>query len=86
MKKAIYFFQLLLAGTLVAAEPVRLDTGTGILYGTLEAPAAKPPFPAALLIAGSGDEDRDGNSAQLKGKNNCLRLIRGEREATRVVQ
>ena len=75
MNNAIYFFPLLLAGTVVAAEPVRLDTGTGILYGTLEVPNSKGPFPAALLIAGSGDEDRDGNSAQLKGKNNCLRLI-----------
>ena len=63
------------AGLALAAEPVRLDTGTGILYGTLELPAAKPPFPVVLLIAGSGPTDRDGNSLAFKGKNDSLKMV-----------
>jgi len=54
---------------------VSCDTGTGVLYGTLELPAAKPPFPIALLIAGSGPTDRDGNSPMLPGKNDALKMI-----------
>src|ERR1022692_4662044 len=65
MKKAICIFPLLLAGAVLAAEPVRLDTGTGILFGTLETPGAKPPYPVVLIIAGSGPTDRDGNSPLL---------------------
>ena len=75
MKKATYFFQLLLAGAVLAAEPVRLDTGTGILHGTMEVPASKPPYPVVLIIAGSGPTDRDGNSSMLQGKNNSLKML-----------
>ena len=75
MKKATYFFQLLLAGAVLAAEPVRLDTGTGILYGTMEVPPSKPPYPVVLIIAGSGPTDRDGNSSMLQGKNNSLKML-----------
>jgi fermentation-respiration switch protein FrsA (DUF1100 family) len=75
MKKAICIFPLLLAGAVLAAEPVRLDTGTGTLYGTLETPAAKPPYPVVLIIAGSGPTDRDGNSPLLKGKNDSLKML-----------
>jgi hypothetical protein len=59
----------------LAAEPVRLDTGTGTLYGTLETPAAKPPYPVVLIIAGSGPTDRDGNSPLLPGKNDSLKML-----------
>jgi hypothetical protein len=51
-----------------------LSTPTGALAGTL----STPPMPtdhAALLISGSGPTDRDGNSAVLPGKNDCLKLI-----------
>ena len=75
MKNAMLFFQLLLAGAVLAAEPVRLDTGTGILYGTMEVPASKPPYPVVLIIAGSGPTDRDGNSSMLQGKNNSLKML-----------
>ncbi|MGA2594645.1 MAG: alpha/beta hydrolase [Bryobacteraceae bacterium] len=75
MKKAICLFQLLFAGAVLAGEPVHLDTGTGILYGTLETPAAKPPYPVVLIIAGSGPTDRDGNSRMLKGKNDSLKML-----------
>lgn len=56
-------------------EPVRLETSTGTLHGTLLLPAGGGPVPVALLIAGSGPTDRDGNSAALPGKNNSLKLL-----------
>ena len=69
------FFQLLLAMPVLAAQPVSLDTGTGVLYGTIELPASKLPFPVALIIAGSGPTDRDGNSPLLQGKNDSLKML-----------
>ena len=75
MKKAFCLFPLLFTGAVRAAEPIRLDTGTGILYGTLEMPAAKPPYPVVLIIAGSGPTDRDGNSSMLPGKNDSLKML-----------
>lgn len=57
-------------------SPVTLDTKTGALHGTLVMPAgATSPVPVALLIAGSGPTDRDGNSPLLPGKNNSLKLL-----------
>ena len=56
--------------------PVTLATKSGTLHGTLLIPAgAKGPMPVALLIAGSGPTDRDGNSSLLPGKNNSLKLL-----------
>jgi uncharacterized protein len=50
-----------------------LDTGTGVLAGTLELPAGCPPFPVVLIHAGSGQTDRDGNSPGLR--NDSLKLL-----------
>ena len=56
--------------------PVTLATKTGSLQGTLLIPAAtKSPMPVALIIAGSGPTDRDGNSPLLPGKNNSLKML-----------
>ena len=56
--------------------PVTLETKSGALHGTLLLPAnASGPVPVALLIAGSGPTDRDGNSPLLPGKNNSLKLV-----------
>ena len=60
MNLSRYTFVLALACVLTAGEAVKLDTGTGVLYGTVEIPAAKPPYPVVLIIAGSGPTDRDG--------------------------
>jgi len=55
---------------------VTLTTKTGVLHGTLLIPAgAKSPMPVALIIAGSGPTDRDGNSPLLPGKNNSLKML-----------
>jgi pimeloyl-ACP methyl ester carboxylesterase len=45
------------------------------LHGTLELPKTAGAIPVALIIAGSGPTDRDGNSTLLPGKNDHLRLL-----------
>ena len=56
-------------------EPATLTTTTGVIHGTLDLPTGGGPFPVALIIAGSGPTDRDGNSAMLAGKNNSLKML-----------
>ena len=74
-----------LAGLLVALLPgaveaqqkeesVQLQTASGILYGTLLLPE-KTPAPVALIIAGSGPTDRNGNSTLIPGQNNSLKYL-----------
>ncbi len=53
-----------------------VQTPTGELYGTLTVPILKGTFPVALIIAGSGPTDRDGNNPQMK--NNSLLLLAHE--------
>ena len=43
-------------------EDVELVTPTGTLHGTRRLPAGRGPFASALIIAGSGPTDRNGNS------------------------
>jgi hypothetical protein len=54
--------------------PDSLVTGSATLHGTLLVPADRG-APVALLIAGSGPTDRDGNTPLLPGKNNSLRYL-----------
>lgn len=56
-------------------EAVQLETSTGTIHGTLVLPNGPGPHPAAVIIAGSGPTDRDGNSAILGGANNSLKLL-----------
>lgn len=44
---------------------IELETPWGKLCGTLLVPAGPGPWPAALLVAGSGPTDRDGNNPLL---------------------
>lgn len=53
----------------VLADPIELKTGAGTLYGTLELPKNKGPWPMALFLSGSGPTNRDG------GESDCLRLL-----------
>ena len=53
-----------------------LQTSTGELSGTLTVPILKGTFPVALIIAGSGPTDRNGNNLQMK--NNSLLLLAHE--------
>jgi pimeloyl-ACP methyl ester carboxylesterase len=75
MRLSIFFLVLLFVRALPAGESVTIDIGAGPLYGTLELPALKPPFPVALIISGSGPTDRDGNSRVLSRKNNSLKML-----------
>ena len=53
-----------------------LQTAQGDLSGTLTVPIVKGTFPVALIIAGSGPTDRNGNNAQMK--NNSLQMLAHE--------
>lgn len=50
------------AAPAVFQRPVSLDTGQGILHGSLLLPRGDTPPPVVLIIAGSGPTDRDGNN------------------------
>ena len=75
MKQLVFLFLLSLGSTFASSEEVRLETMTGTLYGTLELPNVDEPYPIVFIHPGSGPTDRDGNSAQLPGKNDSLKLL-----------
>lgn len=54
--------------------PISLDTDQGTLYGSLLVPQSDRPVPVALLIAGSGPTDRDGNNPG-GGHNDALKKL-----------
>ena len=57
-------------------EPVSFRVGGLTVYGTFRHPvSAKVPVPAALLIAGSGPTDRNGNSALESGPVDTLETV-----------
>lgn len=58
-----------------SSTDISLSTPTGKVFGTLEIPDGEQPYPVVLIIAGSGPTDRDGNSASLPGKNDCLKML-----------
>ncbi|MBM7059287.1 alpha/beta fold hydrolase [Pseudomonas sp. UL073] len=58
----------------VLQRPAELDTGAGVLKGTLLLPKTEEQMPVALLIAGSGPTDRDGNNP-LGGRNESLKRL-----------
>ena len=60
--------------TLSNSTPIELKTNAGIIYGTLLVPTdIKAKIPIALIIAGSGPTDRDGNNQMMK--NNSLKQL-----------
>jgi pimeloyl-ACP methyl ester carboxylesterase len=58
-----------------AEEELRIEVPGGQLQGTLEQPDSLGPWPMALIIAGSGPTDRNGNSLGLPGQNNSLAML-----------
>jgi hypothetical protein len=60
---------------MVITEPIILETPTGKIFGALELPKSSAPLPIALLIAGSGPTDRNGNSPAIAGANNSLKYL-----------
>ncbi|RYY39199.1 MAG: alpha/beta fold hydrolase [Chitinophagaceae bacterium] len=82
MRFRFLILALLIAGNLFAADSAyveirdTLHTPTGDLYGSLMLPKKmKGKVPVALIIAGSGPTDRDGNTPALPGRNNSLRYL-----------
>jgi hypothetical protein len=57
-------------------ETITLKTETGDIEGTVTMPETKLPVPVALIIAGSGPTDRDGNNPMMK--NNSLKMLSAE--------
>jgi uncharacterized protein len=53
--------------------PIVLHTATGDIFGTLTLPVTSHNIPVALIIAGSGPTDRNGNNAKMK--NESLRML-----------
>src|SRR5579859_1465371 len=49
--------------------------GSTTVSGTLVRPSGPGPFPAAVMVAGSGPTDRDWNSPLLPGSNGSARLL-----------
>lgn len=54
-------------------SPVVLKINTDQLFGTLTTPDLTKKYPVALLIAGSGPTDRNGNNPMMK--NNSLKML-----------
>lgn len=61
------------AQLLISEESVVLKTSSGDIFGTLKVPDSKKAIPVALLIAGSGPTDRNGNQPNMQ--NNSLKMI-----------
>lgn len=78
MRKRILLSAILLSMicTLCEAQSetiVKLKTETGTIEGSLLVPSGKEKGPAALIIAGSGPTDRDGNNPAMT--NNSLKML-----------
>jgi pimeloyl-ACP methyl ester carboxylesterase len=57
------------------SDSIHVAIPAGTLEGSFLCPATPAPWPAVLLIAGSGPTDRNGNTVGLPGPNNSLRLL-----------
>jgi len=62
------------ASPTVLQRPIDLDTGQGVLHGSLLLPQQATPPPVVLIIAGSGPTDRDGNNPATGRIDNLKRL------------
>jgi pimeloyl-ACP methyl ester carboxylesterase len=60
----------------MSSQPIVLDTPSGQIAGTLLTPSGGDRVPVALIIAGSGPTDRNGNSSlPFANGNNSLMLL-----------
>lgn len=55
------------------AEEIALEVESGKLSGTVLYPESEAPYPAVLIVAGSGPTDRDGNTGPYE--SNCLKML-----------
>ncbi|MBZ2174428.1 lysophospholipase [Schnuerera sp. xch1] len=56
-------------------EEYNLETSAGTIFGTLMMPEDLESSTVAVIIAGSGPTDRDGNNPTISGKNDSLKMI-----------
>jgi pimeloyl-ACP methyl ester carboxylesterase len=68
-------FALLSASAFGGETQVSISVDDIVHYGTLLQPDDGPSIAAAVIIAGSGPTDRNGNSSMLPGKNNSLKML-----------
>lgn len=61
--------------TVETGKKLAIDVTGGQLNVQLEVPESEGPHPVAVIIAGSGPTDKDGNSIALPGKNNSLKMV-----------
>jgi uncharacterized protein len=67
-----------------SADPekvIETEVEGGMMQAFEEIPDTEGPHPVAILIAGSGPTDKDGNSLTLTGKNNSLKMLAEELKA-----
>src|SRR5215470_3575560 len=57
------------------SSEVTWQLGETSVYGTVVRPVGPGPFPAVVMVAGSGPTDRDWNSPLLPGSNGSARLL-----------
>jgi pimeloyl-ACP methyl ester carboxylesterase len=57
------------------SQQVELVTGADTLRGTLLVPTSDKPVPLVIFLSGSGPTDRNGNSAVIRGRNDCLLML-----------
>src|SRR5262249_23816101 len=67
------FAALAVQAGLSRADEVFLEANKGKLGATLDLPATVAPYPCALVLAGSGPTDRDGNQPGLR--NDSLKQL-----------
>lgn len=73
------------AAPTVLQRPIDLDTGQGVLHGSLLLPQEPTPPPVVLIVAGSGPTDRNGNnpaSGRLDNLKRLALLLAGEHIAS----
>lgn len=63
---------------------MEIEVTGGTMKAEVEMPEGEGPFPAMLILAGSGPTDRDGNSLMLPGKNDSLKMVAEELAANGV--
>ncbi len=78
----LFFFVSIIAhasttkDTVFVETRIILNTKTGEIFGTITTPEKFNRIPVALIIAGSGATDRDGNNPMMK--NNSLKILAAE--------
>jgi hypothetical protein len=64
-----------LSGQDFTEEETKIPVADKSVKAVLTVPNGKGPFPAVLIIQGSGATDLDGNTMGMQGKNNSLKML-----------